>query len=225
MSIRRLGLAAIVLAAATWLVPWPFASWWTGGGYAEVAALRAEVGSGLADFWALGSGALPPRLDAIVEFWRTFHVAKAVLAGGLFVVLVMLASRLPRWWAALAGGAAFVDLLVVIANVQGALAPLTSVLTFLEPGSPATSPLRAAISSGSSSPALTALVDDFVRFHWVVAALTLGIGMALVITVLRRPRSGHVRVVGVVAAAAFGILAAANVSTALDPLPAFAASP
>lgn len=92
------------------------------------------------------SGRLP--LTTLVDFWREFHLVKAGLAVTVVVILALLASALGR--AALAAGDpgrrrlvaaygavllwALGTLTVALANLQGAIAPLSSVASLLPTG-------------------------------------------------------------------------------------------
>ena len=102
--------------------------------------MRAGVTDGFVQLWATGDGRLG-ELSATADFWARFHVVKATLSTVLLVVLCLLlprvwrastdaGSRARRWGLALLGQAAsalaVVSLLLVVANLQGAVAPLSS---------------------------------------------------------------------------------------------------
>lgn len=127
------------------LVPFPLASALSGGRYGDLAALRAGVTNGFVQLWTTDDGRLG-ELSATADFWARFHVVKATLSTVLLVVLCILLARVWRastdpgsrarqWGLALLGlgasGLAVVSLLLVLANLQGAVAPLSSVLGVL----------------------------------------------------------------------------------------------
>lgn len=243
---------AATLTAAVVLVPFPLSAALSGSGYRGPEALREAVTTGFVRFWSSSSGALDPDLAAAAEFWARFHVVKAVLAGALLGVLLVLVPRLwrsgtdtgrPRRWAlraAATGTASLVvlSLLVLVANVQGALAPLSSVLGVMPLGAPTgdlaatVDRARDAVAAASPSPVAATLLDDFTRYHAVMAALgavvtvVLLVGVALVLR--RRSRTTrtdrpHRRVLAAVAvgtlllAAFFAVTTAANLGTARHP--------
>lgn len=248
--------AALALGVALVLVPFPAASALSPGGYAGRAALVDAVGAGFVRFWHEGTGSLPADLGAAVDFWTRFHVVKAGLAAALLAVLVQLGSR--AWAAlharngagqrALAGAAAavtwpaaLVALLVLVANVQGAIAPLTSVLGLLPIGAPGPalaetlSQVRHGVAADASNPAVRALLTDVATYHVamaVLAALTVAALLAaagFVWRTRRRTAAGArqgraflVAGIGAVVAVAglFAVVAAANLSTAERPGPA-----
>jgi len=202
--------------------------------------------------WATGDGRLG-ELSATADFWARFHVVKAALSTGLLVVLCVLlagvwrastdaASRGRRWGLALLGlgasGLAMVSLLVVVANLQGAVVPLSSVLgvlSFADPGGPlepVVEQARQVVASGASTPAAEVLRADFVRYHAVMAVLGTAVTLVLiggaVVLWHRRTRTARaqrswrrVHAAGgtglLLLAGAFALVIAANISTALHP--------
>ena len=210
------------------------------------------VSDGFVAYWQAGAASLPNGLQGLVDYWQRYHVAKAVIAALLTVVLSVLALRLWRTYAGpdarrrgvlgcagvaatlLAGAAA----LVVMANVQGAIAPLSSVVSLL-PSATVDSPLERTelevvqeLASAMPRPALTGLTNDFANYHWVVAVgsgVLACIALALCASAFRSyavaRRSGAcVRRSRAVVAMGFAVLATgmvilvvANVGSALDP--------
>jgi hypothetical protein len=252
---RQLGAltaATALLATLVALVPFPLASALSGGRYEDLAALRAGVTNGFVQFWATGDGRLG-ELSATADFWARFHVVKAALSTGLLVVLCVLlagvwrastdaGSRGRRWGLALLGlgasGLAVVSLLVVVANLQGAVVPLSSVLgvlSFADPGAqlePVVEQARQVVASGASTPAAEVLRADFVRYHLVMAVLGTAVTLVLiggaVVLWHRRTRTARAqrswrRVLAaggtglLLLASAFALVTAANISTALHP--------
>lgn len=192
--------ATALLVTLVALVPFPLASALSGGRYRDLAALRAGVTNGFVQLWATGDGRLG-ELSATADFWARFHVVKATLSTVLLVVLSILlatvwrastdaGSRARRWGLALLGvgasGLAVVSLLLVVANLQGAVAPLSSVLgllSFADPGGPlepAVQQARQVLGSGASTPAAQVLRGDFARYHAVMAVLGTAVTVALI---------------------------------------------
>ncbi len=244
--------ATVLLVTLVALVPFPLASALSGGRYRDLAALRAGVTNGFVQLWATGDGRLG-ELSATADFWARFHVVKATLSTVLLVVVCILLARVwrastdadsrgRRWGLALLGVAAsavaVVSLLLVVANLQGAVAPLSSVLgvlSFATPGGSLESVVeqaRQVLGSGASTPATDVLRADFVRYHAVMAVLGTVVTLALIAgavalwrrrTHATRARRSWRRVLGaggaglLLLAGAFALVTAANISTALHP--------
>lgn len=258
MTMRRWAVTAVVLSVGIALAPWPIARLLTGTQYADVGALQGTVDRGIV---ALGAEGSALELEEAARFWAAFHGVKAALAVALLVVLMgcgvgllRSGSRMSRtrWWLCWTGNAAAasVALLVAVANVQGVVAPLASVLG-LRSMAPGEGPLRDTLAaihrdllSGSSSAATDLLVAEHVRYH--VAMVTLG-GIATAALLLgatlawRHRRQGSTQrtsgqagpprmaviatCLGLTAFAVFfGVVTVANVTTALNPRPTLAAT-
>jgi hypothetical protein len=241
LPVRRpllLAFVALVLVVAVVVVPGVIASVPSGG----------DVGSAFSRWWASGDGSVHGELARSADGWARFHVAKALVAAMLLVVLAWSGA----WaWVGYAkaerrsrrvvlgavgtvcGVLALVAYVFVIANIQGAVAPLSSLLSMLpvsHPG-PAVVEVRHGLAGGSRSPALQTLVHDFAVYHAVMAGLAafstaafLGAAVAL----WRRRAGAHRRLltsgatVAALLALSFAVLTAANLSTALDAAPALA---
>ncbi|MBM6399304.1 hypothetical protein [Phycicoccus sonneratiae] len=252
--------AAAVATLAVLLVP---------AGLVALRGFRGEAALGAAARSAV-VGADPARpvadsaaLAELVAAWREFHLVKALLAGLLVLLLVALAStvgrrvaaatgRRRRWTLLSAYGAVLAWLLaaltVLLANLQGAAAPLASVASFLPPGrstgelGEAQERMTAALGGGPRGTVggvAGDLLVDFTRYHAVFAVLAAVTGVVLTTlaarAVLRRWRRRGAAPVAEptwpVRAAAYGaagglflLLAAANVSTWVHPVPALVAS-
>jgi hypothetical protein len=238
------------------VLPFRLAAIGPGGGFGGVTELRDTVTSGFVHLWSAGTGEISPDLATAADFWARFHVVKAALAAALLAVLVALwprilsrvtrAATVSQWLAATAASAVsavatVLALLVVVANVQGAVAPLSSVLGFLPvSGSDpalvaATAEARHALAAGQSAPALDVLVAHFEAYHvamaWLGGAVTVGLLVGAVLLWRRRARVSRtdrrlrwllLATAGATLALAafFGVVTAANVSTALHPAPA-----
>ncbi|GEE02316.1 hypothetical protein nbrc107696_27620 [Gordonia spumicola] len=201
--------------------------------------LPGAAGDAFAAFWSGSTTAL----DELASYWTRFHAAKAVLATILLIAAIVLTRALAQRLGARTGRVAGADValgtglivsssltalaaLVVMANIQGAFVPRSSLLSAVPPG--------AAHPTDTSS-----MVDDFGRYH-LVMAIVAGLAAAVTATALaigwrRRPREPRRAVIvsrAYLSAMALATLAAlvvfaANVSTAVDPttaLDAFFAS-
>jgi len=239
--------AAVGFTAAAFVVPWHAASAITGLTWAGPQDLAGSVGHGLVADWASAvpapGGQASSALTDPTRFWRWFHVVKALLALAALVPAAVLVTRAGRarrasssaarrfaWATVTAAGSLVTALGVVllVANVQGAIAPLSSVLSFLPASgrSPAlvdaVTALDASIGSGHPTSTASAIVSDFAAYHAVVAVLLALVAVlvgAATVRVARARRWGSV-----VALAAtvliVAVLTAANTGTALAPTPA-----
>ena len=247
---------AVALLAGVFLAPFPVASMWPGGGYPSRAALVDSLTSGFVRYWDAGSGLIDPGLALPLDFWARFHVVKAVFAAVLLLVLVILGLRT---WSAytraaivrrrlLAGALlgveiplALLALLVLVANIQGAIAPFSSALGLLPVGKPdhalaeTITQVRHSLASGASDPALETLVHDFTLYHVAMvglgAVVTVALLAAAVLLWRRRAwmcvesRRGRLLLAAMVvafvmSAAFFGVVTAVNLSTVARPAPA-----
>jgi type II secretory pathway component PulF len=252
-------LAAGALTVAVVLAPFPLASVWRDGGYPNRAELVDSLSAAVVHFWSTDATATGPDLALPVAFWLRFHLVKAVLATLLLVVLVLLGRR--TWGAytrtttagrrvavgglaAAEGLLALLALLVTVANLQGAVAPLSSALGLLPLGAPdpalarTTEEIRQALAGGTPGPALQSLLADFTRYHVAMVVLgalvTAGLLASAVALWRRRVRmpAAHPRGRGLLALAAgallltaafFAVVTAGNASTVADPAPALLA--
>lgn len=254
-SSRRLLLlttGALGLLLAMFLIPFRLASAWPGG-YPDVTELSHQMGAAFVRYWHTGAAS---DLSGPVEYWARFHILKAILAALLLVVLIPLGVRL---WTAYAGavrrgrrlllGVAGVvhaavtvlALLVLVANIQGAVAPLSSALGLMPMTNPdpalaeALTQVRHGLATGQQSAALDALVQDYARYHAALAVVGTAVTLILLTVAVRmwrrraqlarserRPR--RVLLTGAVGvlllAAFFAVTTAANLSTVAHPAPA-----
>lgn len=242
-----LGVATIGFMAAAFVVPWHAATAVTGLTWVGPNALADSVGHALIADWAAdtpvpGAQASSALTDP-TRFWRWFHIVKAALASMALIassVVVTGAWRARRiastrghrfGWAivALSGGVvAALAAVLVVANVQGAFAPLSSVLSFLpfSGRSPslteALSALNASIGSSQPTPMATAIVRDFATYHAVVALLMAVVTILATVMTVRVARDRRWGAAAALAAtlAIFAVLTIANASTAFAPVPA-----
>jgi hypothetical protein len=189
----HLGAVAVALAAAFVLLPRPLASAISGHGYGGERELRERVTTAFVRYWHIGHRSVTPELSHLVAYWRWYHVVKAATAIGILVVLIVLGARLWRAYArsgsdtqwGLATGGIVITILSVIAfvlamaNVQGAIAPFSSLMSML-PISSAHGGLTVMIGEvknelghyTSSSPgALRMMVGDLALYHVVIVVL------------------------------------------------------
>lgn len=253
VRLRILGLVAAVLLVALFVAPSFVAGNSFGGG-----GLAREFGDGFVEYWNLGVAEFPPRLANSVDYWFRFHVAKAVIAGLLLVVAVALGVRL---WSSYCGergigavrraslfafGVAITSValfagVVLMANVQGAFAPFSSLLSVLPVNGAdgdlavTVSDVRAQLASGRTSPVTDVMSSDFGWYHAVMAVVAiiaagvlLGTGVFLVRRFVRADSAdrrsrrvlGAFGVLSAVLMLCAGVIALANVGTAADPGPA-----
>jgi len=217
--------------------------------------LAETLGAAFSQWWSEAAAPLPTDMRAVVSFWGMFHVTKAVVALALLIGLLLTGHQVWRAYArvnapaaraaialvGIAGApiAAFV-LLIVMANIQGALAPLSSVMGLLpmDGSVPEVAQVREQFAAGTISPVLETLIGDFRAYHLalvVIAAVAAVIVMTADVVLWTRwsrmPRQ-DVRLRRVTATIAavlptFAVLLlfimVVNLSTVADTAPALAA--
>lgn len=242
----------IALAAAVMTVP-PVLAEWSFAGRISVSSLPETVSTGFDQWIAAGSAAPSAVLTDAATFWAIFHVTKAVLASALLWALIVVGYRIwvraarsetraeHRAWTIVGVLGAWLPvlvLLVVLANIQGAVAPLSSVMSFLPiRATTAIGLVRTELASGTYGPATSTLLGDFRMYHAVLAGSLLIVATALLATItlmlIRRARlpgndrfARRVLACGAVAltllTAALGLLLLANLSTVADTATALA---
>ena len=253
-----LTILGVLLAAGFVLAPRALAS----AGPANEHSLSAAASQAFTAYWQSGHHSYPPALAHLVAYWRRYHLVKAGLAVALTTVLCWLAHilwgsllragrlRPATTTAAVASGStvtalAFGSVLVVMATIQGALAPFSSLVSLLPVGhgNPAltrsVSQIQHDLAEHQAVPrtsaALGAIIDDFQRYHAVLtaqAAILAVVLIALSVLMWRRaPTAGRAvpraKALLRLLATAFALLTvivlvvgAANISTALNPYPA-----
>lgn len=224
--------------------------------------LGTAVDRGFTAFWANG-GHLDGTLRAAIRYWSTYHLLKCLFAAmvvasaGAFasVLVVRVRTSGRRLFAGLWAGAAVSAVgvggffsLLVIANIQGPVAPIASLLPTLtmstDRGSTRLVDEAHRLVTGSRPsefpPPLERMVRDFSRFHLVLAVLATvlaALALGAAITVWRRSsgtagtagtdRQTRVTLRTIALAVAVGatgvvVIAAANVATAAAPIRGFA---
>ncbi|MET8154392.1 hypothetical protein ACIBSW_35595 [Actinoplanes sp. NPDC049668] len=200
-SLRAAVLAALAaaLVAAFVVGPRALAALGPGGGFDDERELSAALGAEFPGYWRSGGRDLPPGLERAVDYWFRYHVAKAVFAALLLIVLVALGVLL--WRAFLRGGRGLflapAGVVVValglfatvalMANIQGAAAPFASALPMLVSGGEPAGALDqarqalAGVESGGKRipPPLAGMISDFARFHLVLAVVAAVLAVAL----------------------------------------------
>jgi hypothetical protein len=242
-------VASVVAAAVGFLVaPGPFAAAVSGNQLGGRDQLTDTARKAFAGYWQTGGERFTPDLDRVVDFWAWYHVAKGAFAALLMAALVVFAVRLGRAGlgaggraarvaftaaGALAATVAFGALAVVMANVQGALAPFASLSTMLpnSRSSDMMAQIREQVASGDRGPVAQAMLDGYIRYHAVLvvsAAVVAAVLIAVSVVLWRRfamtakPARlvfGSFGVVATVAAMVVLVVLAANASTVADPVP------
>lgn len=262
---RVLAVAVPVLIALFLVAPAGAAAHLSGTAFTGENDLRAALGAAFATYWNTGNPALPPELTAVVDYWFWYHLVKAVVAGLLTAVLVVATVRIWRAWArpawqrqgtrmplVAAGAGATVlglgALTALAANVQGAVAPLASLLPMLTDGPTEVSATAVAgvrwqlsrvLDGGTPAPpVLDALIEDFARYHlaMVVVAVLVALGLLGATLLLwrrcaRTDRADHrtrrllaaYAVLAALLTVGALVVAGANTSTAVRPTPALGA--
>lgn len=233
------------------------------GDLADRGHLVAAFRTALVTYWRSGDRNYPPALQRVVDYWLRFHLVKVGIAALLLVVLVALAVLLWRTFlragrlgmgsrAALVSAGTAVPLValfalaVLMANIQGAVAPFASLLPLLMGGAPdagLAGPLAQARrqlagshrTSGYTPPALDAMVSDFARYHAaepliaavvVVALLSLSVmfwcSFARAGSTDPRTRRvlGWFGIFSALSSLIVAVVVVANTGTAMDPAPA-----
>ena len=249
--LATLAALAVALTAAFVVAPATLAASGQEGGFADRRRLSEAVNEAFGAYWQAGERALSPELARVVDYWFRYHVVKAVIAAALLAVLVALGVFL--WKAflradrrAVLGSAgvlvtmlALFSLALVMGNVQGAVAPLASLLPMAVDGpggAAAATALEQLSAGGRTSPVLEVLISDFARYHGAMAVVSVLVAVALLGAGLRfwkvrassadrrtRRVLGSFGVLSGLVALAVLVVAVANVSTAADPVPALLA--
>jgi hypothetical protein len=258
-------LVALVagLAAAFVVAPPRLAASGPTGDLADHGHLVAAFRAAVVEYWRSGARDYPPALQRVVDYWFRFHLIKGGIAALLLIVLGALSVLLRRTFlrvdglrtgsrAALVSAGTTVPMLtlfalaVVMANIQGAMAPFGSLLPILTEGTPdagladISAQARRQLAGshrtgGYTPPALNAMVGDFGWYHSVltivavvvvVALLGLSVacwrGFARMGAADRRTRrvSGWFGVGSALSSLIMAVVLVANAGTAMDPAPA-----
>ncbi|MBN9139389.1 MAG: hypothetical protein J0H23_01045 [Micrococcales bacterium] len=252
LAISVVGTAAF--AIAFFLLPSAVAEASSASGI-TTGSLAGRVGTAFSHWWLTSDASLPPDMAAVVSFWQVFHVTKVLVAIALLVALVATGYQVWQAWARMDGRAvragtailgvlgaplAPLTLLIVMANLQGAIAPLSSAMGLLPmDGSVAeVASVQEQFAAGTTTPVLDVLIDDFRTYH-LVLVVTAGVAAALVLAAdilmwVRRTRLPRTSVglrrltamIAIVLPAVIPVLLflmVVNLSTVMDTAPALAA--
>ncbi|MFD8098553.1 hypothetical protein ACFV24_03380 [Nocardia fluminea] len=229
----------------------------TGVSFGGESDLRRAFRTAFVEYWQTGSREFTADLETVVDYWYRYHLAKAVIAAMLLAVLVALTVRLWRTFLAagpagrgrrmmlaasgsVAAVLALCSLVLVLANVQGAVTPFASLLPMLtgDDSAPATvlAQVDARLADGTRTAPLEVMVDDFARYHVAMAALAALTAVCLVgacaflwRAAVRSADRRSRRVLAVfgacsaVLALILVVVAVANTTNASDPVPGLAA--
>ena len=254
LGLLVVGLAAVFVVAPPWLA--------ARGPTRELAdrdRFVEEVRAAVVGYWRSGDRNFTPDLQRVVDYWIRFHLIKGGIAALLLVVLVALTALLWRTFsradglgtgsrAVIVSAGAAVSMLalfalaVVMANIQGAMAPFASLLPLSMDG------LSDAIlaqarqqladthrTGGFTPPALDAMVGDFAWYHaaLVVEAAVVVVALVGLSVVMwrrfaradRRARLvwGWFGVFSALSSLMTAVVLVANAGTAMDPAPALLA--
>ena len=189
--------------------------------FRQQAALRDGAGRGLVEFWQGGRPQYPALLARMVDYWFRWHAIKVAISSLMLIVFVLLAAAL--WRRYLQGGGAravgaitatsFAVLAVglLLLNIQATAVPLVALLPLLSGGPHGADLARTLreVRDGvnrpagphGGSPALSVLLGEVERYHWVMVAaagvVVLATGLASAILWRRRgvgsARAGFMR--------------------------------
>ncbi|MCY1145463.1 hypothetical protein OWR29_46310 [Actinoplanes sp. Pm04-4] len=239
MTKLKMTIAAVGLVAAFVFAPPLLAALWTGNQFDGERGLAEASRTALAGFLSSGGRQIPPELQRILDYWFAFHVVKGAAAAALVVVFGFALYKTRNKLAAVGLGAlGLFSLAALMANIQGAVAPLSSLLSLAAtgaPGQPDWEPARQQLTDGRTTPTVDLLVGDFALFHaaMVVIAGVLAVaagaaGVALWRRFARSSREARLwqavsASFAVVLTLVFGTLTVANATTVADPAPALLA--
>ncbi len=256
-------IVAGVLATAFVVAPAWLASIGPGDSYSDRRHLAEAARAGFVVYWRSGDRAFPPELAGAVDYWFRYHVAKAVIAVLLLMALLALGRLLWKTTAAqrgsrVAGRAAnaaaglaittlaLSALVLVMANIQGAMAPFASLLPMVTEDSTdaeltkTLDQVRYQVANfrtdrGETPAALDLTISDFSRYHMALAVTAAIVAIAFVglaallwrrlaTTAQLDRRSRRIRTsagifLSLLALALF-VVSGANLNTATDPSPA-----
>lgn len=201
---------AVALVAAFVVAPSTLAASGSGGGLGDKRTLTEALREAFVGYGRSGDRDFSPDLQRVIDYWFRHHVAKAVIAATLLIVLVALGVLL--WKAFSRAGAlgagrravlasagvlvtmlALLSLITVMANVQGAAAPFASLLPMLRVSATdgeladtldqVRQRLTDSLSRGDQSPpALEVMISNFSRYH--VALAVVGAIVAVVLSAM-----------------------------------------
>ncbi len=199
-----LSLLVVALAAGFVAVPIRITTDSTGQRFRGQADLTAALNRAFVEYWASGEPGFTPSLALLVDYWSRYHLVKAVFAGALVAALGLLWMRL---WRSVTGAVdrrisrtvassaswgfvallAFGAVLLLMANVQGAISPFASLLSMLPVGQRTgqlgltLGQLRRRVADASADrtdPVVAGILSDFARYHVVLVVVAAIIALA-----------------------------------------------
>lgn len=257
---------ALALVPVFVFVPGPLAASLSSDGFGDQRHLIDSLSESFVGYWSSGDRNFSPGLERVVDYWLRYHVVKAVIAATLLAVLTTLGVLLWKAFlradglgagrrAALATAGVIVtalalfSLVAVMANIQGATAPFSSVLSMLPTHSShgeladTLDQVRQHLADHPNAgdrtpPAIEMMVRDFSLYHVVIAVAAPMVAVVLIaMSVLswrRFARTGasdkrtrrvfrSFGLLWAVLSLVFIVVAVANASVAADPAPALLA--
>lgn len=212
------------------------------------------------DYWASGDPGFPSELQTLSEYWVRYHVVKAVVAALVLASAVAFGWLLARRYIAstdlgrgrrlafagtgvVASFLAVFSVAAIVANIQGAVVPFSSLLSLLPVGAPdgqlaaTMKEIELRLADGRWTPLLESMIRDFGDYHSAMAVTASCAAVVIVgssaLTWTRFARTaasehqtrrvlGWVGVVTTVVSLALVMIVVANAGTAADPAPALA---
>ncbi|WFR71216.1 hypothetical protein P9209_18535 [Prescottella defluvii] len=149
--LAALAAVSVILVTAFVAAPPVLASAWSGRSFGSQGDLVAAARVAFVDYWASGGSDMSPGLQAVVDYWAHFHVVKAVVATLALATVAAFGILLGRRYvtsgdlgagrrAVLVTAGVFTAMLAVVsaaavmANIQGAMVPFSSLLSLLPVG-------------------------------------------------------------------------------------------
>ncbi|MEH3130132.1 MAG: hypothetical protein PGN27_09270 [Mycolicibacterium neoaurum] len=147
--------------------------------YADVDGMPDAVTSAVRQFLSSPTAALPPELARLTDYWFQWHAIKIGISVALVMSFAILAAACWTRYlsqqgrravsyglaANLAGILAFLAGWLVAINVQATAVPLVALLPWIPPGT-------LSIDTLVDSPAMTELLEQVSRYHWVLVVGT-----------------------------------------------------
>ena len=182
-----LGAAGAALVVAFVLAPAALLNG-ADGAFQDEGVLRDAVGRGLVEYWRGDGPAFPALLAELVDYWFRWHAIKVLISSAMLVVFAVLAATLwrryvhgtARYAVAAIGATVFsvVATGLLILNIQATAVPLVALLPLVGGGAPGGElaqtlrEMNEGLTGAVGSPALTVLLGEVERYHWVMVAVS-----------------------------------------------------
>ncbi len=245
----------VLLSIAFAFLPGSIARISSGADPITTGTLAESLSRAFSQWWSTGEANLTTEMERVVMFWGVFHFVKMVVSAGLLAALLLAGAQLLCAYSGSKGrgrraaivivgvlGApwAMLILLILLANIQGAISPLSSVMGLLPLESPseAVTQVRDHFANGTTTPVLDVLIEDFRKYHEVMVgcaaiaagAVVIGVILALIRRMRTPPENVRLRRLMAVIVAALTLFALflilimlLNMSTVDETAPALAA--